>query len=249
MPSTGNNDVPFVLFGTEHLLTIATILLAGVLLPLAIRRVGPGTVERRVAVTLAVALVAQELIKIWVRINIYGQPGIELLPLHLCGVSVFLVAYVLIWRSYAVFEVAYFWGLIGTVQAILTPDIPFGFPSLVFLTFFLGHGLVIVGVVYGIAVFGFRPTLRSVWKTIWVTLVYMAAVAPINFLLGTNYLYLRHKPKQASLLDYFGPWPWYILTLIAVGTLLIFIYYAPFAVLARRGATPSPSAHDSQSQA
>lgn len=46
-------------------------------------------------------------------------------------------------RSYSGYEIAYFWGLGGTLQAVLTPDLQHGFPSLVYVNFFLGHGLVI----------------------------------------------------------------------------------------------------------
>lgn len=60
-----------------------------------------------------------------------------------------------------------------------------------------------------------------------VLLIVLASVA-----LGTNYLYLRHKPEQPSLLDFFGPWAWYVLGMIAAGVVLCFVLYAPFPMLA-----------------
>jgi hypothetical integral membrane protein (TIGR02206 family) len=62
------------------------------------------------------------------------------------------------------------------------------------------------------------------------TNVYMALVAPINIALGTNYMYLFEKPKEATLMDFLGPWPWYILGLEAVGTALFFIMYSPYLI-------------------
>jgi hypothetical integral membrane protein (TIGR02206 family) len=55
-------------------------------------------------------------------------------------------------------------------------------------------------------------------------------VMPVNAWLGTNFLYLMEKPGQASLLDYLGPWPWYIGSLAAVALLSSLVWYLPFAV-------------------
>jgi len=51
--------------------------------------------------------------------------------------SVYLTAWALITRSPRVYEVVYFWGLGGTIQALLTPDLLQGFPSAAFVSFFL----------------------------------------------------------------------------------------------------------------
>jgi hypothetical integral membrane protein (TIGR02206 family) len=227
------SEPPFELFGAAHLSAMLAIIVGGVVLPVAVRRAGSGA-ERPAAIGLATLLVGHELFKMWMRVTVYGQPLAESLPLHLCNAATFLVAYLLVRRSYGAFEIAYFWGVAGSAQAVLTPDLPQGFPSLLFLTFFVGHGLVIVGICYAVMVLGFRPTLRSAGKAILATLIYMAVIAPVNLLLDTNYMYLRHKPAGASLIDYFGPWPWYLLALIGAGVVSCFVVYAPFAWLEAR---------------
>lgn len=142
--------------------------------------------------------------------------------------SVYLTAWALITRSPRVYEVVYFWGLGGTTQALLTPDLLQGFPSAAFVSFFLGHGLVIAGVLYGATVFGLRPYSFSILRVAALTLGLAAVVFVVNLWLGTNFLYLMAKPGRPSLLDWFGPWPWYWWGLVAVSLLSFLLLYAPF---------------------
>ncbi len=50
---------------------------------------------------------------------------------------------------------------------------------------------------------------------------------------GWNYGYMLHKPEGASLYDYLGPWPWYLLSLEAIGLVNFWLLDLPFRVLGR----------------
>ena len=49
-----------------------------------------------------------------------------------------------VWQQ--LYELAYFWGLGGTVQAVLTPDLDTRFPSFDFFRYFIAHGGIVVSV-------------------------------------------------------------------------------------------------------
>jgi hypothetical integral membrane protein (TIGR02206 family) len=236
----------FTLFGRAHIVTMALIASVAVAFPLWIRSRKSPPLESRVARALAVLLVALELGKIWLDTRVYGIPLAHRLPLHLCGVAIFLTAVVLVRRTRLLYEIIYFWGLGGAVQAVLTPELHIGFPDPRFVSFFLTHGLIIIGVLYATVVFRLRPTHGSIGRAFLATLVYAALVTPVNVALGTNYLYLMRKPERASLIDHLGPWPWYIPALGVVALVSFYVYYLPFAIadlrkfrMRRRAGQPS----------
>jgi uncharacterized membrane protein YwaF len=62
--------------------------------------------------------------------------------------------------------------------------------------------------------------------------VWAAFVGAFNWVFHTNYMYLCGKPHAPSLLDYMGPWPWYIVAGDAVAAAVFGLLALPFA---RRG--------------
>ncbi len=154
------------------------------------------------------------------------------LPLELCHLVLMACFVSLLFPNQFTGEVAYFWGLGGTLQALLTPDISAGFPSWEFGFFFWAHGGILLAIVFIIAGQGFSPRKGSVLRMFLALNAYAAVVGCIDALFGWNYGYLCRKPTSPSLLDYLGPWPWYLLSLefIALCSFLLLS-----AIAGRRG--------------
>ena len=223
------SDLPFIPFGTSHLLAIAIIFLVSVGLPLWLRHSATEHRVRRIAVGVAVFALAHEIIRFWAWVTIWDQPWVDGLPLHICGAGLYLTLALLIWRNQWVYEVVYFWGLAGGLQAILTPALPNGFSHPFTYSFFISHGMLIFGAFYGTLAFRLRPTWSSIPRVTAITLIFaFAIVAPLNLLLDTNYMYLRGKPATESVLDLFGPWPWYLAGTAAFAFVSFVVYYLPF---------------------
>ena len=222
----------FVLYSPGHLLTIAVVLAVSVLLPLWVRRTCSQRQGHQVAVWLGVFVVAHEIVKIWLRVTVYDHRFAEILPFHLCSTAIVSTAVLMFWRSRLAYELVYFWGFSGTLQAILTPDLEEVFPHPLYLSYFLTHGLIILGALYATLVFRFRPSPRSIVRVYVITVIYsFALIAPLNLVLDTNYVYLRHKPAGASLLDYLGPWPWYMAVVAVLAWAFFAAAYCPFFVM------------------
>jgi len=246
---------PFRLFGPSHLAVLgATAAVTAGLVVLARRsrplagapqlRAGGGTggagdatlvtgLPRAIAWCLAALLLLDEIVVAALAAHADPATFKDHLPFQLCDWVIVACAAALVWRHRTAYELAYFWGLSGTLQALLTPDLAEDFPSLHFITFQLLHASVVVAVLYLTLGLGMRPRPRSILHA-WLWLqAYVAVTALIDWLLAANYGYLLRKPVQASLYDYLGPWPYYLLSLEALALVLFLACYAPFAVLDR----------------
>lgn len=150
------------------------------------------------------------------------------LPLALCNMAVLVVAAACLWRVPLLVELTYFWGLTGTLQAVITPDLDVRFPHLVFFQYVVGHVAIVTGALF--LVIGLRITPRpgAVRRTFAVTAAYTAIVGIVDWLSGANYMFLRHPPSNWTLLRLLGPWPWYIVSAAAVAIVLLAVLNLPF---------------------
>jgi len=215
----------FRLFGPDHI-AVLVILVASAAALLVLGRRLSGSADRGLRCGLAAILVGNEAIAYAAAL----ANGVVRVPLQLCDVAFFVTIWALVTMKSVVSEVAYFWGLAGSLQAVLTPDLQEAFPSYWWLKFFLSHCGIVLGVVLLAARGCVQPTARSVWRMWLLTNGYVLVAGIVNWLFGTNYGYLARKPMQPSLLDHFGPWPYYILGMELVALVSFYLYYAPFAV-------------------
>lgn len=145
------------------------------------------------------------------------------LPLDLCNLVLIACIVSLFHPNQFMTEIAYFWGLGGVVQATVTPDLAQGFPSWEFTLFFWGHGATLVAIAYLLSSRGFQPRRHSILRMMIALNAYALIVGILNAIAGWNYGYLCRKPVMPSLLDYLGPWPWYLLSLELIAFLTFLI--------------------------
>jgi hypothetical integral membrane protein (TIGR02206 family) len=235
------SGAPFQLFGTYHLVALSVVLLFNLWLILRAPRLQERG-RRTLRYTLAAVLVVDELAwHLWNYTT--GQWSVQtMLPLHLCSALVFLSALMLVTKSYAIYEFAYLLGIPGALQPLLTPDAGlYGFPHFRSIQVMVSHGAIVSAAVVMTAVVGYRPTWRSVKRVIIGGNLYLIAIMGVNALLGSNYLFVAHKPETASLLDVLPSWPWYIPIIQLLSLAMILLLYAPFALRDwRRGRAPAP---------
>lgn len=157
-------------------------------------------------------------------------PNLDLiLPFHICYFLNLLLPVMLWRRNYFLFEVSYFMVMAGCIQALLTPDLQTTFPDHYNVRYFFVHIGLAQSILYAIVVYRFRPTWRSLGKSLLWSNIYFVFVAALNWSLGTNFMYLCHKPPSPTMLDLFGDWPWYILGGEVLALVLFSVVMLPFA--------------------
>ena len=155
------------------------------------------------------------------------------LPVHLCRMLA-LVSPFIYWKENRFWTgIFYFWIMVGTFNAVLTPDVYFDFPHWEHTIYFIKHvGLVIIPVYY-VIVLGHRIRKVDLWNAYWMSNLFLLLSLVINFALDSNYMFTRHKPLVPTLIDLLGPWPWYLISLQFLGLAFFVLVYLPFW---RRGA-------------
>jgi len=177
---------------------------------------------------LVAALLLTYPVKLAVMLTGYGSVWEFLLPFQLCDVAAYLAAAALISRKQRLAELAYLWGIAGTLQGLLTPSVTFGFPHPEFFRFFQLHMAVVITALYLPFGANLVPEKGAVWRAfVWVQ-VYVVLALAVNAVTGSNYGFLREKPPAASLLDVLGPWPYYILSLELVALVFFWLLCLPF---------------------
>lgn len=232
MPASAPETVvEFQRYGVAHIGIIAATIVTPVLLGIIARADKEQRTTRIIAVVFAFFLVAN-----WAGEYLYNYLTANLrishaLPMQLCDWAAFAVIGALLLRNKRLYELAYFWGLSGTFQAIFTPNLQVGFPDFRFISFFVGHCTIVAGVIFMTIAMRFRPVAGSLVRAWLWSQVYLIVALIVNWMVDGNYGFLSHKPKGASLLDILstGTVP-YILEMDLLAVAFFVALYAPFAI-------------------
>lgn len=146
-------------------------------------------------------------------INGYWNP-VDNIPLHLCSISNFIACFILfvpkISKESKFFEFLYYAGIIGAFQAFFTPQINnFDGSNYEYIEWYLSHIGIMLLPIYMLKNLGFRLTKFSWLRVVLYLNILLIIVMPINYFIGSNYMYVNGKPEVNNPLI-IGEWPIYI---------------------------------------
>jgi len=219
-------------FSPSHLVVIFLTISVPLVLALIVHRTKSRFLERSICFAISALLLINYVAYLIVARQFGVAEWQKMLPMQLCDWAMIVIIGALWTGNRRWLEVAYFWGIGGTLQAIITPNLRFGFPDLRFISFFVAHSGIIIGTVFLMLIYGFRPRAVGILRTFAWTEVYFVVAFTTDLLTGENYGFLLHKPEAASLLSFLSDSrPLYLLEFHILAFVFFALLYAPFAIV------------------
>lgn len=154
------------------------------------------------------------------------------LPFHLCSFSEILAMILLLTRKQWAYEFLIFWSA-GAIHSFLTPELTEGGNLFNFWEYGIAHGLVIITAFYATFRLKMIPRKYSWLKIFGYTQLTLPLVGLINWILGSNYMFIAQKPNANNPLI-MGDWPWYIIGLEFVVLVHFYAFYWIHRTLQRK---------------
>lgn len=190
----------FGLFSWVHFLYLA---LGAVLVFFLCRRYKNTAERERTRRRVGITLFTLELLRAFV-LAVNGRYTVYTLPLHLCGMAVYLSFFHALRPRPLLGQFLYAFCMPGALFALVFPDWTY-YPGWHFLTLmgFLIHTLLVAYTLMQVCSGDIVPRLRDAPKCLALMLALAAPVYVFNRLAGTNYMFL-HWPSPGSPLEWFS---------------------------------------------
>lgn len=224
----------FALYGGIHILWLAAAAAICVFLCLLYRRLGEAG-RRRTERGLAALLLVGEASRLAV-VALTGAMSVAWLPLHFCGLAVFIEAFYVLRPGEVLGDVLYAACMPGALMALLFPDWtnypPFCFIS---LNSFLMHALLTAFPLMLVCGGRIRPRARNIPKVFFFLLLLAIPTYFLNKATDMNFMFLNW-PSPGSPLMWFEPLgrPGYLAGYLPIAAVVWAALYLPWIWVGRR---------------
>ena len=235
------NTEPFVIFGSDHILAILSILTISLLVPWLLKNKTRDDLYV-FTTSLAIVMIVNEFGKAFYYPYLYPDQYefFEMLPFHMCHLSSFTIAIFLLTNKKIFFNLAFFWGIGGCSMALTQPDVPFKFPDANFLLYFISHGLLLFAIMLSAITFKNRPNFDELKQAVLITVPVIVTVYLINLTINffiesspANYWYLIKFPDGANLTAFMPEPPGHLPVFFVLGLMAFGLIYLPFFIYDR----------------
>ena len=212
-------------YSSEHWITLLVFLVLIVTLIMISARFFNTKLKNRTMLVLAfIPLIA--LIGRWI-IDYSFRPLTlqEDLPLHLCRILSFVAPIVVLYGNTKSIKVFIYLSIPAMINAMVTADIDFGFPHYGFIVYWLYHGTLLILAFYLVFTYRIYLSLKDAIHSFLILNLYFIILHFVNISLQSNYMYSRHKPEVASLMDVLGEWPVYLVWLEVLAFAMLIIIH------------------------
>ena len=213
----------FDLFGNDHILSIILIIIFYVLFLRFNEKIGIKNNSKIFPIVLSFIILSLDISEDIIR-YITGYYSIEKdLPLQLCAIGIYVAVVALLKKNQIAFELIFYWGLVGASQAILTPDSDLFELKIFFIYSQTYHSALIFAVLWLVIKCNMRMQIEYIPRVVLITNLVVVVISVINYLLDSNYMFLRVKPNSVSPF-LIGDWPVYIIMVQFFSIVIVFLF-------------------------
>ncbi len=249
---TVNNNTAvksFEMFSGQHIIALAIVIAVYIAILFIYKRYPTEKSKNTIYALITLCIIACDIaVKLWLLKNGVYKASYDGF-LHMCDISgpfLILLFYMKDSRSrQRFFSLMFIWGVLGAMMALLTPEMRGNvFPSLYFMTFFIKHGAIVIGVLISGVIENYSPKMKHLPSVIAVSLAIVGIVYAVNKVIINippyepgNYMFLSYPPTGGSALDIlvkiFGPSPYYIVGMVALAAVLYTLMWMIYAVIGK----------------
>lgn len=186
----------FKMFGLSHILVLIFFITLGVLM-FKYRDVLARKDRKILRRSIAASMLFLETIFFFWNISRDGFV-LDNLPLGVCGLSMFTTSFALWFDSVKIHKLIFYWAITGSLISLIVADMTFEFPHFRFIHYYFNHGFFLMGNLYFLFVYRVRFSYRDMWKSGGLLLLMTIIYYPLNYLLETNYFFLRELPHDVE---------------------------------------------------
>ena len=213
----------FEVFSLDHIISLIVIIFLFITLLKYNEKIGIKDDSKTFLIVLSILMIFLDISEDIVRIFTGYYSITKDLPLQLCSIGVYLAAYNLIYRNQTIFNLIFYWGFVGATNAILTPDGDL-FELRIFFFYSQGyHASLIFAVLWMMVKYDMRMEYKSIFQVVLYTNVIVGMITLINFILDSNYMFLRVIPNSISPF-LMGQWPTYIVMVQVFSVVLVVLF-------------------------
>lgn len=219
-------------FSRTHITWFIMVLIS-ILIALQVYKKKSPEARQRIQRILVVMMVASE-ISSWIWKALIGHYTLQfMLPLHLCGISIFLETAAVFAKDHRLLkEFSYSLSMPSAFAAIVTPGWYYPFISFQYLQSVFLHTVLILIPVLMVFGDGFRPDYRRLPKCFALLLFFAGIAAIADLVWDGNYMFLCYVPDDTALYVFqrwFGH-PGYIVLELVIMVILWVILYLPWII-------------------
>ena len=160
----------------------------------------------------------------------------EMLPLHLCGIQIFLMPLMLKTKKPLLKNFVYLTAFPGALAALLFNETVFyKYPVFHFQTIqtFVIHTLIMIVPIFMMVFEDFRPKLSYILSSTVLLALIAVFDGVVNVITGGNYLFIASAPTDTPIawVAEITGWPGYIPVMIVLVVIIWFILVLPFTIL------------------